>query len=149
MNFQVTSFNRTTLLYFLENLSPKQLFTIPKGFKNNIIWNLGHLLITEQMLTYGLSGLDLSVDKQFVKMYGKGSFPSTEVSKEAIADIKTQLIPAVKQTKIDYENGVFENYNEYETSAGVVLKSIGDAMRFNMFHEGIHIGIILSLKKIV
>ncbi len=149
MNFQVTSFNRTTLSYFLENLSAEQLFAIPKGFKNNIIWNLGHILITEQMLTYGLSGLELPVDNKFVKLYGKDSFPSTEVSKEAIEEIKAQLIPAIKQTKIDYEKGMFKNFNEYPTSTGITLKSVDDAMQFNMFHEGIHLGIILSIKKVV
>lgn len=101
------------------------------------------------MLTYGLSGLEFPVDTKFVKMYGKSSFPSTEISKEAIEEIKTQLISAIKQTKIDYEKGVFKNFNEYPTSTGITLKSIDDALQFNTFHEGIHLGIILSIKKIV
>ena len=149
MNFQVTTFNRTTLLYFLENLSAEQLVAIPKGFKNNIIWNIAHILITEQMLTYGLSGLTLKVDKKFVKMYGKGSLPSDKISKETIEEIKEQLIPAAKQTKIDYENGVFKNFKEYLTSTGIALKNIDDAITFNTFHEGIHFGVILAIKKIV
>ncbi|PHR73632.1 MAG: hypothetical protein COA67_02585 [Lutibacter sp.] len=149
MNFQVTAFNRTTLLYFLENLSTEQLFTIPKGFKNNIIWNIAHILITEQMLTYSLSGLDLPVDTKFVKLYGKGSIPTGEISKEEVEEVKTQLIPAVKQTKIDYEKGMFENFKEYPTSTGITLKNIDDAIAFNAFHEGIHLGMILSIKKIV
>ena len=149
MNFQVTTFNRTTLLYLLENLNIEQLFTIPKGFKNNIIWNIAHILITEQMLTYSLSGLDLPVDAKFVKLYGKGSTPSGEISKEEVEEVKTQLIPAVKQTKIDYEKGLFKNFKEYPTSTGITLKNIDDAMTFNTFHEGIHLGMILSIKKIV
>ncbi len=127
----------------------KQLFTIPKGFKNNIIWNIAHILTTEQMLTYGLSRLELPVDTKFVQLYGKGSFPSGKISKEAVEEIKTQLIPAVKQTKIDYEKGVFKNFNEYKTSVGIELKSINDAIAFNNYHEGVHLGIILSIKKIV
>jgi len=149
MIFQVAAFNRTTLLYFLENLSPEQLFYIPKGFKNNIIWNLGHILITEQMLTYGLSDLDLTVDKKFIKLYGKGSFPSNKVSKEAVEEIKTQLIPAINQTEKDYKKDVFKNYNEYPTSTGITLKNIDDALQFNVLHEGIHLGIILAIKKLV
>lgn len=149
MNFQVTAFNRKTLLYFLENLSLEQLNYIPKGFKNNILWNIAHILITEQMLAYGLSGLDLPVDNKFVKLYGKGSFPSDKISKEVVEEVISQLIPAAKQTKIDYENGVFKNFKEYPTSTGIILKNIDDAMQFNTFHEGIHLGIIMSLKKIV
>lgn len=149
MNFQVTSFNRTTLSYFLENLSLEQLFTIPKGHKNNIIWNIAHIMVTEQLLTYGLSGLDLPIDKKFVEMYGKGSTPTGEISKDEVEEVKTQLISAVKQTEIDYKNGVFKNFKEYPTSTGITLKNIDDALSFNAFHEGIHLGVILSLKKIV
>jgi len=149
MVFQVTTFKRTRLLYFLENLTPEQLYFIPKGFKNNIIWNLAHILVTEQMLTYGLSGLELPIDKKFVKMYAKGTFPKKEVSIDDINDIKNQLIPVINQTEKDYKNGVFKTFNEYPTSVGITLKNIDDALQFNIFHEGIHLGIILSIKKLL
>lgn len=149
MNFQVTAFNRKTFLYYLENLTPEQLFKIPKGFKNNILWNIAHVLVTEQMLTYALSGLELPIDKKFVKLYAKGTFPTDEVSKEAIEEVKTQLLSVSKQTKIDYENGLFKGFKEYPTSTGITLKNIDDALHFNTFHEGLHLGVILSLKKLV
>ena len=149
MNFQVSKFNRTTLSYFLENLSLEQLFAIPKGHKNNIIWNIAHILVTEQLITYKLSGLEMPIDTKFVQLYGKGSTPSGEISKEEFEEVKEQLIPATKQLKIDYEKGLFKNFNEYETSTGIVLKNIEDALTFNTFHEGIHLGVILSIKKIV
>lgn len=149
MNFQVTAFNRKTFLYYLENLTPEQLFKIPKGFKNNILWNIAHVLVTEQMLTYALSGLELPIDKKFVKLYAKGTCPTDEVSKEAIEEVKTQLLSVSKQTKIDYEKGLFKDFKEYPTSTGITLKNIDDAISFNTFHEGLHLGVILSLKKLV
>ncbi len=147
MNFQTAAFNRNTFLKLLSNLSTEQLSFIPKGFNNHILWNIGHTLITEQMLTYGLSGLEMPVDTKFVKMYGKGSIPLKEVSKTAVEDIILHLIPAVQQTKKDFEKGIFKNYNEYPTSAGITLRNIEDAFTFNAFHEGIHLGIILAIKK--
>lgn len=149
MTFQVSNFNRKTFLYYLENLSPEQLYFIPKGFKNNIIWNIAHVLITEQMLSYGLSGLELPVDNKFVKMYAKGTFPSTTISTEEIEEVKTQLIPATKQIQKDFQKGVFKTFKEYPTSVGIVLKNIDGALQFNAFHEGIHLGIILSIKKLL
>ncbi len=149
MIFQVTKFNRTTLSFFLEELTPEQLFFTPKGFKNNILWNIGHILITEQMLTYSLSGLKIPVDKKFVTLYGKGTFPQTEVSQDAINDIKKHLITANKQTQIDLKKGTFKTYNKYETSTGITLNNVEEALQFNLFHEGIHLGIILSIKKLL
>lgn len=149
MIFQTTKSHRKILLSFLEGLTPEQLFLIPKGFKNNIIWNIGHILITEQMLTYGLSNLEIPVDNKFVKMYAKGTIPSGKVSKEEINAIKSELLNAIKQTKTDLENGVFKSYNKYETSINVTLNNVEEALQFNLFHEGIHLGVILSLKKLV
>jgi hypothetical protein len=149
MTFQVSNFNRKTFLYYLENLSPEQLYFIPKGFKNNILWNIGHILITEQMLTYGLSGLKIPVDKKFVELYAKGTFPQTKVSKNAVNDIKKYLINANKQTQLDIKKGTFRTYNKYETSIGITLNNVEEALQFNLFHEGIHLGIIMSLKKFI
>ena len=41
----------------------------------------------------------------------------------------------------------FNDYNEYPTSTGFVLKSNIDSMTFNNFHEGLHIGVIMSMRK--
>ena len=49
----------------------------------------------------------------------------------------------------DYEAGIFEIFTEYSTSTGFVLTSIETAITFNNFHEGIHYGIIRSIKKFV
>ncbi len=149
MHFQIAAFTRKMALNLLNELTPDQLYFIPKGFKNNIIWNIGHILITEQMLTYGLSGLELPVDKKFVELYGKGSIPTAEISSEAIDAIKSDLISASKQTEVDYKNGVFKAFNQYPTSTGIVLTNIDDAIQFNTLHEGIHLGIILAIKKLV
>ncbi|MEE9348692.1 MAG: DinB family protein [Flavobacteriaceae bacterium] len=149
MIFQAANFNRISLLKILENLTPEELCFIPKGFKNNILWNLVHILVTEQLLTYKLSGLPLNIDENFVRLFGKGSLPLTTITQEEIKEIKDKLITANKQTKIDYDKGLFKNFHPYKTSTGIVLKNVDDALQFNAFHEGIHFGIILSIKKLL
>ncbi len=149
MFFKTADFNRTSFLKLLEKLTPEQLCFVPKGFNNHILWNIAHVLITEQMLSYGLSGLDLTVDKKFIKRYGKGSTPKKSVTLEEIEAIKTQLIPAIKQTKKDYEKGLFKTFTTYPTSTGITLQNIDDALQFNVLHEGIHLGIILAIKKLL
>jgi hypothetical protein len=53
------------------------------------------------------------------------------------------LMETIDQTEIDFNNNTFVNYQEYPTSTGFVFAK--DAI-FNSFHEGIHIGAILSRK---
>lgn len=149
MIFKTSSFTRTTLLKLLNNLTPEQLCFIPKGFNNHILWNIGHILVTEQLLSYKLSDLEMHIDKEFVALYGKGSVPKKNISSKDVDAVISQLIPVIKKAKEDYKNGVFKTFYEYKTSIGITLNNIDDAIQFNSFHEGIHLGIILSIKKLL
>ena len=51
------------------------------------------------------------------------------------------------QTEADLGAGTFGPYREYTTTPGVVLASVEGALRFNLFHEGLHLGAILALRK--
>lgn len=147
--FQYANFTRTSLLKLLYELTLKQLTFIPKGFKNHILWNITHILVTEQLLTYRLSNLKINIDEKFVELYGKGSTPKQSITQNEVNEIKEKLLPLIKQTEIDYKNGVFKEYTSYPTSVGITLNNIDDALQFNSFHEGIHLGIILSIKKLI
>ena len=81
--------------------------------------------------------------------YKKGSKPEHIVSQAEVDEIKTLLTETINQTEADLENNIFINYQEYPTSAGNVLKSASDAIAFNDFHEGLHIGIIMSIRKFI
>jgi len=149
MIFQTSKYTRSILENLLNKLTPKQLYFIPKGFKNHILWNIAHILVTEQLLIYKLSGLDINMDNKFVNLYGKGSTPKTKISLTEIDEIKEQLIPLIEKTEKDFKNGTFKNFIEYPTSTGIVLRSLDDTFKFNNYHEGIHLGIILSIKKLL
>ena len=149
-SLQVTIASRELLQKFIENHTLEQLNTIPEGFKNNIIWNIGHVVVTQQLLAYKLSGLSMMVTDEMVTKYQKGSAPQENISQEEVDAIKSLLFTTITKTQEDLENGLFQNYMEYTVStANFTLKSIDDAMQFNNFHEGIHIGIIMQLRKFV
>lgn len=145
--FDILEKNRALMVSFLENFSVEQLNKVPEGFSNNIIWNIAHLVATQQLLTYKLSGLPMRVDTAFVDRYKKGTKANGDVSAEDIATIKSMLLTSVMQTKEDHEKGVFQTFHAYTTSTGSTLTSFEDAMAFNNYHEGIHLGYILAMKK--
>ncbi len=149
MIFQTANVTRKILVDLLDNLTLKELYFIPKGFNNHILWNIGHILVTEQLLIYKLSGIPINIDNKFVQIYSKGSMPKTAIFQTEIDEIKEQLIPLITQTREDYKNEIFTNFNDYPTSTGIVLKSLDDALKYNSYHEGIHLGIILSIKKLL
>jgi len=145
--FDILEKNRALMASFLDHFSVEQLNKVPEGFNNNIIWNIAHLIATQQLLTYKLSGLPMRVDEAFVDTYRKGTKANGVVSADDIATIKSMLFSSVEQTKTDYANGLFKTFNAYTTSTGSTLTSFEDAMAFNNYHEGIHLGYILAMKK--
>ena len=131
----------------LEGLSLDDIHKIPEGFKNNIAWNVAHLVVTQQLLHYKLSGLNPLCPDDLIEAHRKGTSPTKTFTAEEFEELKELLIGLPDTLQEDFEAGIFENYTEYPTSTGVVLDSIEIAIPFNNFHEGIHYGIIRSIKK--
>lgn len=152
MNFAFEVLPKTRHFFnnLLEKTSIGDLNKIPKGFNNNIIWNIGHILVTEQLLVYKLSNLPLMVSDTLVENYKKGTKPNGYVSEEEINEIKGLLFSTIKKTEEDYNNQLFKNYQEYTVSTtGNTLFNINDALSFVHFHEGMHQGYILALLKAI
>jgi hypothetical protein len=137
---------RRLLSKFLEKFSLDLLNTVPKGYRNSIFWNVAHTVVTQQLLVYGLSNRPLLVDSDLVKTYKKDTKTVHEATEEELALVKTLLFSTIEQTKTDYDNGMFKNYTPYTTSLNVTLSTVDEAIRFNTFHEGIHLGYILAMK---
>ena len=146
---EVCQTSRNLLLKVLESHSLEQLNKIPAGFSNNLIWNVAHCVAAHQSLVYKLSGLPTQVSEEFMNKYRKGTKPEGNVSQEEVDEVKELLFKTLQQTKEDVANGVFVNYSEYTTSMGFTLRNIEDALNFNNFHEGTHLGIIMSIRKLV
>ncbi len=140
---------RQNILNIAEAFSTEQLNHIPVGYSNNLAWNLGHVLVTQQLLAYRLSGLPGYLSDELIDRYRKGTKPEAVISEVEIATIKEQLLTLVDQTAIDWAEGKFGEYKEYPTSFGVTLRSTVDAMQFNNSHEALHLGYMMAMKKLV
>lgn len=147
--FDITRTSRKMIAPFLENYTLEQLNTIPDGFSNNLIWNIAHIVVTQQLLVYKLSGLSANVSDEMIEKYRKGTKPEHIVTQTEVDEIKSLLFTTIDQTELDFENKIFNNFDEYPTSTGFVLKSAKEAMIFNNFHEGLHLGILMSIRKFV
>ena len=133
----------------LKNTPKETLLITPTGFNNNIWWNIAHVVATQQLLVYKLSGLPLVVTSEFVAKYKKGTAPNGSATNEEIELVKKLLFSTIEKTTEDYNNALFKNFNPYPTSAGLTLTNVEDAISFNFFHEGLHLGSIFALLRAV
>ncbi|WP_236974339.1 DinB family protein [Membranihabitans maritimus] len=149
--FEALEKTRKTILRILDGLTMDQLNIIPEGFNNNIAWNFAHLVVTQQLICYYFSGLPLEINKDLVNKYRKGSTPSESqpMSREEWEYFKNLFLSNVQTTKEDYQKGKFENYKSYTTSLELTINTIEDAINFNNVHEGLHLGYILALKRVI
>ncbi|MCH7524324.1 MAG: DinB family protein [Bacteroidetes bacterium] len=144
---EITIKNREILRSFLDDFSLEQLNKIPKGFANNIIWNIAHTITIQQLLVYKLSGLPTIISEEMIGMYQKGTKPKRDVTQNEVDEIKKLLFTTIEKTKEDYKNDAFKTFNQYTLSTKTIITNAEEAMGFIPFHEGIHLGYILALKK--
>lgn len=147
--FDITLTGRNLLLQFLDNYTLEQLNKIPDGFKNNLLWNIGHIVVVQQMLVYKLSGLPMMVSDEMVEKYKKDTTPEGKGTQEDVAEIKSLLFETLRQTQADFDAKIFKNYHEFTTLYGYTVKSAEDAMDFNYYHEGLHTGIMMGIRKFI
>lgn len=146
-HFEDLAIIRQHFINLLENYDLKHLTHIPMGFKNHIFWNCAHALVTQQLLTYHLSGNELLIDNDWVLRFKKGTFGEQNVSAEEVGKLIELLDSTVSQTRMDYFAERLSNYQSYQTSFGVRLDTIEDAIRFNNLHESLHIGYVMAMRK--
>lgn len=147
--FEILKTTRKNQLAAIKDLSLEQLNVIPQGFNNNLIWNLGHVIVTQQILCYKLSGNPLNIENDLLDKFAKGTLPSPNFEHEDLKRLKKHSQSLVEQLEKDYNGGLFKKFDKYPTSYGYVLNSIEDAINFNNVHEGLHLGYIMSLKRAV
>ncbi len=134
--FDTLRTTRRSLAAVVDALPEAARTTTPDGFNNHVLWNVGHVAATEQLLTYGLAGLPLHVPDAFVADFRKGSSPRDWETTWTWGEVRDFLLALPDQTEADYRAGRFETYREYRTTPGVVLSSVEDAVRFNAVPRG-------------
>lgn len=140
---------REMVLDTLKDYTIEQVNKIPEGFNNNIIWNLGHMITSQQGICYKRAGLEAIVPEDFFNTYKSGSKPERFISQGEYDELKELFFSTLDKLEEDYAAGIFTNYTPVMTRYNVELTNIGEALAFLPFHDGLHIGYIMSLRKLV
>ena len=141
--------SRQLFLNLMDGLSIELLNTIPEGFNNNIIWNFGHVIVSQQILCYKLANQSMKIDAVYVSKYSKGTKPESFIDAAELDFLKEQSVTLINELIADMQAGILDKYDTYTTSFNVVLNDIEDAVKYVTMHEGLHLGYAMALKRIV
>lgn len=134
----------------IEGLTEDQLLAIPRGSRNNILWNLGHLIVTQQTLQYRLSGLPMLVSDELVAQFGAGSSPADWTTTPNVDELRGLLRSLPDRFEEDYEAGRFAGFQGFTTkSTGFEMATIEAVTDFVVFHDGLHLGVIQAYRKVL
>jgi hypothetical protein len=147
--FDIIRASRAKVLDITKELSLEALNVIPVRMNNNVLWNMGHVIATQQSLSYINSGLPTAVDSSFIDRYKLGTKPNGFIDAAECSQIQQDLITHIDKLEEDYKQGAFVNFKGYvsKTYPGLVIDTIEDAINFIAFHEGLHLGYIMALKR--
>ena len=148
-SFRFWKMSREQFLGFFDKYTLEQLNKIPSGFSNNLIWNIGHVIVVQQALIYKSSGLEGHISDELFNLYMPGTKPTGNTSQEEVDNLKKLLMSLIEKTEADIENGKFVTFNEKMIGVGFYLSSFEDALEFNNYHEGLHLGYMTNIRKFV
>lgn len=138
---------RSYLLETVHDLTTEQFNHIPAGFNNNIIWNIGHVIATQQSVCYVRAEKPLCVPDDLFNAYKPGTKPGKYEECIDIDNLKKLALKTIDKFEKDFLADEFFLYLPWTTRYGVTLSDIQTATEFLFYHEGIHMGYIMALRK--
>ena len=148
---QVLKACRSKWLTMLNELTTDQLNKIPTGFSNNLAWQFGHVIVSQQILCYRMAGQKFVINEELIDRYKNGSKPENYISEEEINLLKGYMLSTINQLEIDLKNGVFDSYTPYtiSTYVGLTLENVNDALTIIVSHDALHYGCSIGLKRLI
>ena len=150
-SFEIIKGGRSFITNLIGEFSIDELNIIPEGFHNNLIWNFGHIISVQQGLCYLSSGEQPVVESDLISKYKSGTKPEGIVNVEEYDHLKSYLFSNIDRLEEDLQKGLFKKYNGFglKSYADIRIENIDDAIRFIAFHDGLHVGYMMALKRVL
>lgn len=146
--FEQLRFTRVYTLKVLGSVSKEAVDVIPAGFNNNILWNAGHVLGAYEQLLYANTGDAGKLQKEFIEFFKGGTKPGDwQAEPPSYEEIVTLLEKQVEQVISTYEGRLDEIISKEMKLGSFEIKTVRDMISFNIFHEGLHAGLVNGLKR--
>ena len=147
--FKTWKTSRKLVAAFFDNYTAEQLNKIPPGFSNNLIWNIGHVIAAQQSLIYRMSSQPMLISEELFNTYKPGTKPTGQTTAAEMEELKQLLTALIATTEKDFYSGKFTSFTERTTGTGFHLGSLQDSFEFNNYHEGLHLGFMMNIRKFV
>ena len=130
--FEQLRFTRNVTLKAVEGITEDMANTIHPGFRNHILWNLGHIYLVQEKFGFQLAGFPASLTAEFSDLFANGTTP---LNWTGAAPKLEDLIPMLKDQSericTTFENQLDDQVDKpHTTSSGLTLKTPRELLNF-------------------
>lgn len=124
---------------------------IPRGWRNNLRWHVGHLVLTPHRLTFGLLGEPLVIPEEYATWFGNGTSPEDWKGPGKVPPLD-QLAAELTSTmgpihELCTHRGDAVYTKPITTRAGITLTTPAEALSMSHLHDGMHLGMMMAMVK--
>ncbi|MFT3903394.1 MAG: DinB family protein [Niabella sp.] len=143
---------REKFVLFVDELSLDELNKVPEGFNDNIIWNLGHIMVSSYVLMYLRTEANPVFQVPYLEKYGIGSRPEKDnpATAEDVANVKSLVVDSINEIEQDLHQGVFDNMTPFPTKTyGIDMKTPEDILAWIFAHDAMHFATAKAYQRMI
>lgn len=142
--FQQLEDYRRELLQVLDGLSEEEADIVPKGFRNNIRWNLGHIYLDQYLWIQHVTKEPILFPEGFRDWFGFGTSPAAwKTQPPSLSVLKKLLAEQPKKIREWYGERLEEEFTPTESG----MYTIAQVLVRTIFHEGQHLAKIQDIRR--
>lgn len=135
---------RSEIIGAVISVSAEEAEIIPKGFHNNIRWNLGHIYLDQYLWIQAVTKEKANVPDGFHSWFGYGTSPGNFTEETPTL---AELIELLQKQTDDIQEAYGERLEEEFPPTEMGMYTIEQVLIRTIFHEGMHLQAILDIKK--
>jgi uncharacterized damage-inducible protein DinB len=142
--FQQLEDYRGALLHVFDLITEESADVVPKGFNNNIRWNLGHVYLDQYLWIQHLTKEPIPIPEGFRDWFNYGTSPASWKTKPpSLPVLKELLAEQPKKIREWYGERLEEEFPPTESG----MYTIAQVLVRTIFHEGLHIAAIHDIRR--
>jgi len=143
-------YNRTSTLILLPKLEEELWDIQPDNWPNTIRWNAGHIYAEAEGFMHDADNNYVITHPEWLDLFLDGTRPSEW---EGDVPTKAEIIEALREQETRLETFFADKYDNPASHVrdlnGTLLDTVDASLQFITWHEGIHLGVMKSLRLVI
>lgn len=137
---------RGCFIQVVESVPADIIHIQPSCFKNNIQWQVGHVLTITEQYIFGYPEKSMYIPSNYIELFGEDTSPLSWT--ENVPDIN-ELLRLLKEQRNRIRNISFKKLDETFKKNILGYTTFNDLASMLLLHEAYHLGQIYSMSKFI